>query len=784
MEGFSMERQLTWAVLAHLIPTLLFAATISGCKDPGEAVPDLPIDVLSVSASSEARPISVADAIEMVRIEDYYGYNTEFVAFSPDGSKFATVIWRGDLEDDVNMFSLIVFDVEEALANPRQIPVPVLSIPFEGDEKDQAATPIDQLSFLADNRTVVFLGTRSGEPRQVHAVDIDTGRLRALTRHPTAVKEYAAAMDGTVRFYAAAAPDDADTARVNRFRWDGISPYDWTMVPDLLPTGTASSTMRASEPQQIRQYFIPTGGGDGEPSLVFDSRQSRRSVRSVWERAADTASGLVPRGSLVSEQTLGGVASFSVDPKGRYAVMWPYILGNQSVDELPHEAWDDMNLYAKSLAAYYGLVDLTSGTIQTLLDVLFVPFLARDGGEVWAPDGRSILVKTLLPLDASPVENEARAGEPAQWLEIEVPSGEYRQVDVPEGWSIIRWDTGSGDLILRKQDSLATMDREDDTWGTPRDIGVIAGFNRRHPAVTNGRIVVGVKDSLTVPPELAAYDLSSGEMTILTDLNPQLRNRIYGEVEQIRIRTRYDTTSAAWVIKPVDFEPGTRYPLVVLHKDEGSRPWDRSYLIDGQFNLSGHAIQPLAGLGFMVMFIGEPPAIRPLMETPEEGRAVRANTEEAIRLLAERGWIDPERVGVSGWSRAGYYVDYLLINSTFPYAAATQIDGGSRDYNDGGRVFTDGELERIRAPLLFEPHGIASLITVSSMTDRMWTMGKPIDILYFETAPHSTKQPRHRWRSLNTHVDWWRFWLQGYEDPDLEKASQYERWRALREAGG
>jgi hypothetical protein len=29
-------------------------------------------------------------------------------------------------------------------------------------------------------------------------------------------------------------------------------------------------------------------------------------------------------------------------------------------------------------------------------------------------------------------------------------------------------------------------------------------------------------------------------------------------------------------------------------------------------------------------------------------------------------------------------------------------------------------------------------------------------------------------------VDWFRFWLQDYEDPDPAKAEQYQRWRELR----
>jgi hypothetical protein len=29
-------------------------------------------------------------------------------------------------------------------------------------------------------------------------------------------------------------------------------------------------------------------------------------------------------------------------------------------------------------------------------------------------------------------------------------------------------------------------------------------------------------------------------------------------------------------------------------------------------------------------------------------------------------------------------------------------------------------------------------------------------------------------------VDWFRFWLQDYEDPEPAKAEQYKRWRELR----
>ena len=37
-----------------------------------------------------------------------------------------------------------------------------------------------------------------------------------------------------------------------------------------------------------------------------------------------------------------------------------------------------------------------------------------------------------------------------------------------------------------------------------------------------------------------------------------------------------------------------------------------------------------------------------------------------------------------------------------------------------------------------------------------------------------------RYASQQGSVDWFRFWLQGYEDPDPSKADQYKRWRGLK----
>jgi hypothetical protein len=58
---------------------------------------------------------------------------------------------------------------------------------------------------------------------------------------------------------------------------------------------------------------------------------------------------------------------------------------------------------------------------------------------------------------------------------------------------------------------------------------------------------------------------------------------------------------------------------------------------------------------------------------------------------------------------------------------------------------------------------------------------KPVDLIYFPNGTHIHQKPLERLESQQGNVDWMRFWLQGYEDPDPTKAAQYKRWEQLRE---
>jgi dipeptidyl aminopeptidase/acylaminoacyl peptidase len=57
------------------------------------------------------------------------------------------------------------------------------------------------------------------------------------------------------------------------------------------------------------------------------------------------------------------------------------------------------------------------------------------------------------------------------------------------------------------------------------------------------------------------------------------------------------------------------------------------------------------------------------------------------------------------------------------------------------------------------------------------------DLYVFPNEPHQKFQPRHKLAAYERNVDWFRFWLQGYADPDPAKREEYKRWRAMKAAG-
>lgn len=727
----------------------------------------MPLLFVSLACASDigSRGATVLDAIGMVRIQYSVTPDDKVAAISPDGASAAFVTWRGDLSRNTNVYELRTVDLRPPLK--KQSSRVVLTRSYAGDRIDQTASPIKQLRYVNAGKALAYLGLDAAGVTQAYRVDLATGEQTQLTRHPTSLRTFTVNAHGElIAFSAIVHPDDVAGKRIEE---DGVFLWESDVFPIAHKHFAAAPALwRLGKWDAVRQYFLV---GDGREQLIFDSRQSRPAAPLDMKDPNVANSPVI---SLADDVVLG----FSVlpaAPNGRQLLLYPYQLTERPLhpERYKYYEYPRMNAYARRAAPQVGIVDVATGKIEPLLDAPSPQFERYESGPpLWSPDGKSVIVYTLFAdrPDAMPA-----------WSEVDVATRRVVPLGLAKDSRPVAWAADGRTLILSiKGEGFGQLRRAaNGNWSKPTETGRSRGFNPDWTVASNGRVILGVSDGLQVPPELTAYDLRSKRSVRLTDLNPQLAALKLGETAPYFWRSEPGGPADGFLIKPVDYRTGVRYPLVILLDDNTMRKEGEPFLFDGVWQLSSHATQMLAAQGFMVLYKREP-SMRDVIQSKAEGERVREDTERVVAQLDREGLIDPTRVGVAGWSRAGYYTSYLLIHSSIKFAAAIDIDGGASEYNEGMRPFTDAELQQISTPLLFHSHGLWSLVYHGMLADRMNHLGRPADILYFEAASHSTTRPQHRLRSLGTSIDWWRFWLKGEQDPDPAKAQQYAHWRELK----
>ncbi|WP_210412671.1 hypothetical protein [Luteimonas granuli] len=92
------------------------------------------------------------------------------------------------------------------------------------------------------------------------------------------------------------------------------------------------------------------------------------------------------------------------------------------------------------------------------------------------------------------------------------------------------------------------------------------------------------------------------------------------------------------------------------------------------------------------------------------------------------------------------------------------------------------KLDRVRAPILFQLPEQEYMYALDYVIPLMRT--HRADVYVFSHEPHQKFQPRHKLAAYERNVDWFRFWLQGYEDGAASKQAQYARWREMRAESG
>jgi dipeptidyl aminopeptidase/acylaminoacyl peptidase len=92
------------------------------------------------------------------------------------------------------------------------------------------------------------------------------------------------------------------------------------------------------------------------------------------------------------------------------------------------------------------------------------------------------------------------------------------------------------------------------------------------------------------------------------------------------------------------------------------------------------------------------------------------------------------------------------------------------------RFSAAGNASRIHAPVLMQEPEQEYRDNVE-LAARLGRDHVPVEMWAFPQETHIKYQPRHRLAAATRYLDWFRYWLQGYVDPDPAKAVQYWRWQ-------
>jgi dipeptidyl-peptidase-4 len=144
--------------------------------------------------------------------------------------------------------------------------------------------------------------------------------------------------------------------------------------------------------------------------------------------------------------------------------------------------------------------------------------------------------------------------------------------------------------------------------------------------------------------------------------------------EFVTIPAQDGTLLNAWVIKPADFDPAKRYPvLMYVYGGPGSQTVTDSW---GGTRYLWH--QSLAQRGYIVVSVDN-------RGTAARGRAFEkavhrklgeyeaADQTAAALWLAQQPWVDAERLGIWGWSYGGYTTAYTMTRPGSPFRAGIAV---------------------------------------------------------------------------------------------------------------
>ncbi len=380
----------------------------------------------------------------------------------------------------------------------------------------------------------------------------------------------------------------------------------------------------------------------------------------------------------------------------------------------------------------------------------------------WSPDGQRIAFIGGLMSDEPSVGGDI--------FTIAATGGEATNItpEMKASASWLAW-TSQGNILfseyLEGDSALATINPADGTKSqllrtagqiTAGDWGVNLSLSR------DGKSSAVIRSSFSTPPEVWAGP--TVEWTQITQRNKSIKPA-WGEAKSLRLKNEVQ----AWLLYPRDFDPQKKYPLVVrVHGGPGAA-------VLSEWPSASDYYSPLAGAGYFVL---QP---NPRGSFGEGEAFTRANVKDfgygdfkdimaAVDAAIDAAPIDPNRLGICGWSYGGYMTMWAVTQTNrFKAAmAGAGLSNWQSYYGEnlidqwmipffGKSVYDDPEVYAKSSPINFiKKVKTPTLILVGDSDGEVpapqsyefWhalkTLGVETQFVVYEHEGHMFSSPKHR----------------------------------------
>ena len=300
------------------------------------------------------------------------------------------------------------------------------------------------------------------------------------------------------------------------------------------------------------------------------------------------------------------------------------------------------------------------------------------------------------------------------------------------------------------------------------------------------------------PPRLERIDLATGGRQVLFDPNEALARDVAKTTPSRLLR---------WTDAKGQEFTGQFFPA----RRTGDRPsplFVTYYACKGFLRGGVGDEWPLASLaesGISALCIDSAPYRTNAAERYGQGLSA---VESAVDLLESKGEIDRTRVGMGGLSFGAEVTLWTVMKSDLIAAASVTSPMMSRNWYlfasmkgdaflkplkefwqlgapdetpERWRILSPvANMDKIKAPILMQMPEQEYVMALDYAIPLIRDLRA--DLYVFPDEPHQKFQPRHKLAAYERNLDWFRFWLQGYEDPDLAKQAQYAYWEEMKKA--